>query len=157
MTSELYTPPDLVRLAWRVLGAIDLDPATDAIGQTAIEARNSYTEADDGLSQPWHGNVYLFPPNSRRAAWTQKLLHEYRLERVEAALLYTALDPRSPWWQHLAGASRVCFLRGPLLALDETGKLIPRSRLGAVMAYLGPNADRFSDVCAELGTVMESV
>lgn len=156
MTTDLYTPPELAELALRVLGGIDLNPATDNSGCSLIQSERGFTEDDDGLSQPWHGRVWLFPPHDgRRAAWVQKLLHEHRLGRVSGALLYTALDTRSPWFHHLAGVASICFLAGAMRAVEPSGLPMARSRHGAILAYLGPQPEHFRAEVADLGTVME--
>lgn len=155
MIQDLYAPADLAATAREVLGTIDLDPASDTTGQSLIPARTVYTLADDGLAQPWHGRVWLFPPqDGRMAAWVAKLIHEYRCERTTAALLYAGLDPRAPWWQHLAGEATVCFLPGAIRATMTRGGPLPRTRMGAILAYLGPDHDHFTRVATELGTVM---
>ncbi len=156
MIQDLYTPPDLATLAREVLGTIDLDPASDTTGQSLIPARTVYTRADDGLTQPWPGRVWLFPPqDGRTAAWVAKLLHEYRCGRTTAALLYAGLDLRAPWWQHLAGEAAVCFLPGAIRATLPNGGPLTRTRMGALLAYLGPDRARFRVVAGGLGAVME--
>ena len=151
---ELYTPADIAERARNILGGIDLDPASDATGRSCIDAAAIFTADDDGLSQPWHGTVWLFPPSGRpRAVWVGKLLHEYRLGRVTAALFYDAFDARAPWFQHIAREASICF-PGPLRALSEDGTLIGRSRHGALFCYLGPDAERFEAYAGDLGAVL---
>lgn len=150
---ELYTPPDLAERAREILGAIDLDPATDGSGRSAIVAERTFSALDDGLSQPWHGRVWLFPPAGGRPVWVAKLLHELRVGRIEAALFYDALDARSPWFANLAREAAICF-PGRLRAINEDGEPIRRTRVGAVLAYLGPEPERFDDRCADLGPVL---
>ncbi|MEA1050479.1 hypothetical protein U5801_11755 [Lamprobacter modestohalophilus] len=158
MNTDLYTPPELAELALRVLGGIDLDPATDNSGCSLIQNERGFTADDDGLSQPWHGRVWLFPPHDgRRAAWVQKLLHEHRRGRVSAALLYTALDSRAPWFHHLTRSASICFVSGSMQAVEDNGQLMARSRHGAILAYLGPQPEHFSAEIADLGTVMQVV
>ncbi|NCC40355.1 MAG: hypothetical protein EOM21_13035 [Gammaproteobacteria bacterium] len=155
MGLELYTPPELATLAVTVLGGIDLDPAADTFGPATVPAVTVFTEAEDGLSRPWHGRVWLFPPaTGNRAAWVQKALHEYRSGRASAVLLYSPFDARSPWWPHLFAEAAVCLLTGPLHALGENGQPIPRTRQGALLAYLGPDRGRFKTACAPLGSVL---
>lgn len=61
-TAEHPTPPEVVEPARRLLGGFDLDPATTPAFNFAIKARWFYTEADDGLRQPWSGRVFCNPP-----------------------------------------------------------------------------------------------
>ncbi len=153
---DLYTPADLVDLAVKVLGDIDLDPASDTSGRSLIPAKRIFTGAADGLAQPWEGRVWLFPPqDGRAAAWVAKLLHEYHCGRATAALLYAGLDARAPWWQHLANEALICFTAGAIRAQRADGTPLPRTRMAAILAYLGPYPQRFSQLAADLGAVME--
>lgn len=157
MIQDLYTPPDLMVKAIEVLGGIDLDPASDATGRSPVPATAIYTAADDALAQPWEGRVWLFPPqDGRTAAWVAKLIHEYRCGRLTAGLLYTGLDARAPWWQHLAGEAAVCFLPGSIRATMAVGASLPRTRLAAILAYLGPEPEHFAAVMSDLGAVMSA-
>jgi hypothetical protein len=151
--SELYTPPDLAGRALEILGEIDLDPASDDTGRTHVSSRSRFTAADDGLAHPWHGRIWLFPPAGKRSVWVAKLLHEYRVGRIEAALLYDGIDPRAPWFQHVAREASVCFT-GPLRALNDCGEPIARTRVGSMLCYLGPDTRRFAAATSDLGAVL---
>jgi len=152
---DLYTPADLAALAVTVLGGIDLDPASDRTGRSPIAATAIYTREDDGLAQPWAGRDWLFPPqDGRTAAWVAKLVHEYRCGRTTAALLYAGLDARAPWWQHLASEAHVCFPAGAIRADLADGSPLPRTRMAALLAYLGPEPERFRAATVDLGVVL---
>lgn len=153
---DIYTPPDLVALAVAVLGEIDLDPASDATGRSPIPAARIFTREDDGLTQPWEGRIWLFPPqDGRLAAWVAKLVHEYRCGRTTAALLYAGLDARAPWWQHLATTEAlICFPAGAIRAGLADGTALPRTRMAAILAYLGPEPQRFLAATVDLGAVL---
>jgi hypothetical protein len=51
----------------------DLDVASP-IGGSHVPAHNYYTESDDGLSQPWSGNVWMNPPFSKPSPWVEKFI-----------------------------------------------------------------------------------
>lgn len=83
-SNEHYTPVDIIEAARSVMGGIDLDPATTAsVNHAIVKAETFYTKEGDGLSNPWHGRVWLNPPGGRirnrssAAVWWQKLAHEY--------------------------------------------------------------------------------
>ena len=72
-TSEWYTPPEI----FAALGLeFDLDPCSPADRtHCAVPAKNFYTEADDGLNQPWKGLIFMNPPFGGRngqVPWLEK-------------------------------------------------------------------------------------
>jgi hypothetical protein len=87
LSNEHYTPRATVDAAREVLdGRIDLDPASCELANKIVGATKIYTRDDDGLAQPWHGNVFLNPPGGK-------------VEGASSALI---------WWRHLLG----CWFRG---------------------------------------------
>jgi hypothetical protein len=51
----------------------DLDVASP-IGGSHVPAHSYYTELDDGLTQPWSGNVWMNPPFSKPSPWVEKFI-----------------------------------------------------------------------------------
>jgi phage N-6-adenine-methyltransferase len=66
-----YTPPwlfDQIGLRF------DIDVCAPAdLAQRTCPAGNYYTEADDGLAQPWHGLVWCNPPYSTPETWADRM------------------------------------------------------------------------------------
>ena len=56
---DYYTPKMIVKAARCVMGNIDLDPASSVVANLSVQADQFYTQTDDGLAQPWFGNVWL--------------------------------------------------------------------------------------------------
>jgi DNA N-6-adenine-methyltransferase (Dam) len=96
------------------LGSFDLDPAA-ADPRPWDCAKHSFTVAEDGLSHPWHGRVFLNPPFDRYVVerWVSKLAAHGR----GTALLHARTETEwfGPIWQHAAGilflADRIKFCR----------------------------------------------
>lgn len=57
--NEWYTPAEFIEAARRVMGEIDLDPASSDIAQETVKANKYYTIDDDGLEQEWSGRVWI--------------------------------------------------------------------------------------------------
>jgi hypothetical protein len=66
---EWLTPPEIIK----ALGPFDLDPCAPAV-RPWDTAKKHFCEAEDGLSQPWRGRVWLNPPYGTKAPlWLAKL------------------------------------------------------------------------------------
>ena len=63
--NEWYTPKHIIGLTVKVMGVIDLDPASNEIANRVVNAGEIYTVNDNGLSLPWFGNVWVNPPYGR--------------------------------------------------------------------------------------------
>lgn len=92
-TVEHYTPSPIIHAAWDVMGRIDLDPATTIeVNSRLVGAKAVFTKESNGLTRPWHGNVWLNPPGglvdkkSSAAVWWDKLVAEYLSGRVKQAV-----------------------------------------------------------------------
>lgn len=88
---EHFTPAAVVEAARFTLGRIALDPASCASANVMIQAEQYFDKSTDGLSQPWHGPVFLNPPggraerryrdirsNSNAVLWWAKLIDEWQ-------------------------------------------------------------------------------
>ncbi len=104
-TDEWLTPPWM----FEELGPFDLDPCSP-INRPWSTAGEHYTLADDGLSKPWHGLVWLNPPYAQADKWMARLAEHGN----GIALLFARTETRL-WhehiWPHTTGA---LFLRGRL-------------------------------------------
>ena len=57
---EWYTPLRIIEPARRVLGEIDLDPASCEAANRVVKATRIFTESDDGLTQKWERHAAHF-------------------------------------------------------------------------------------------------
>lgn len=68
-TDEWLTPPEIIK----AIGPFDLDPCSP-VDRPWDTASKHYTVADNGLSKPWFGNVWLNPPyGPHTGIWLRKL------------------------------------------------------------------------------------
>jgi hypothetical protein len=70
-TSDDYLTP---RWVFDTLGlTFDLDVASPP-WETHVPAARKFTKADDGLTQPWEGRVWMNPPYSESARWVDRFI-----------------------------------------------------------------------------------
>ena len=97
---EWYTPSRYIYAARAVMGSIDLDPATHAAAQQTVQASSYYTSDDEGLSQQWHGRVWLNPPYAQplMPQFVAKLVEEVGDGRVTQAICLTHNYTDTAWF-----------------------------------------------------------
>lgn len=83
---EWYTPSPYVECARKVMGRIDLDPASHVEANARVHARRIYTATDNGLTRKWSGRVFLNPPSGLVGEFWLKLMAEYHAGRVQQAI-----------------------------------------------------------------------
>ena len=90
-SDDLYTP----RWIFDRMGLMfDLDVAAPPGGVEWVPAASYYTQADDGLTAPWHGRVWMNPPYSHPGPWTDRFIaHAHGVALVTVS--------KSAWSQRL--------------------------------------------------------
>jgi phage N-6-adenine-methyltransferase len=146
---EWYTPRHVLDLVVRVLGAIDLDPCSNGHETPAVSAAQHFTQDDDGLSQEWHGRVFMNPPYGPVIKdWVQKLVDEFASGRTTEAIALMPARTDTTWFGLLRDHPR-SFITGRLkFSESEASAPFP-----SAVFYLGPNPARFTEVFAALGDV----
>lgn len=99
--AEWYTPLEIVEAARRVMGGIDLDPASSAAANARVAAKFYFDRGSESLARPWVGNVWLNPPFADNAAFVGKLLAEYADGRVQQACVITFASLDTAWARRL--------------------------------------------------------
>jgi len=93
------------------MGGFDLDPAAGC--EPTPIANKRYTEADDGLTQPWYGTVWLNPPFSEKRVWFKRLVDQYKNGDVERAVALSTTGTSAVWFQEwFSTADLIVFLEG---------------------------------------------
>jgi len=84
-TPKWGTPSLIIEKARVLLGDIHLDPASSAEFNQLVRALLFYTEHDNGLVQPWAGNVFLNPPGGLVKEFWERLIEHVSTGIVEKA------------------------------------------------------------------------
>jgi phage N-6-adenine-methyltransferase len=150
-SDKWYTPPQIVDLVTQVLGAIDLDPCAD--DGKHVTAAQHYTAADDGLSKPWHGRVFMNPPYSCPGKWVAKLQSEIEAGRVTEAIALVPAATDTNWLSPLLDSQPICFWKGRIKFLDTNYQPKQSARQSHCLIYWGANQQKFKQVFQEFGVV----
>jgi phage N-6-adenine-methyltransferase len=153
---EWYTPAEYIEMARRVLGTIDLDPASSDLAQETVRARRYFTKRDNGLVQPWHGRVWCNPPYSQPTIerFVCKLLQEYDLGRVTEAILLTNNQTDVGWFHAAANACAAkCFPRGRIRFLTPSGQTGSPTQ-GQCVFYFGARVEAFVEEFQTVGFIL---
>jgi phage N-6-adenine-methyltransferase len=138
-TDDWYTPPYI----FDALGLeFDLDPAAPPGGVPWIPAARHYSVAEDGLSQPWEGRVWLNPPYSKPWPWVRRLM-----EHGDGICLIPGDSSVAAWQEAAQAADAVCFVAGRMKFVQPGNDNVMSARFSSVLMAFG-------EVCAD--AVVES-
>jgi len=162
MSNEWYTPSKYIEAARAVMGSIDLDPASCELANQTVRAARYYTQEDNGLMQPWYGNVWLNPPyNSTddcrfpQPTWAKRLQYEYRVGNVEQAILLISAAVKQKWFHELLDFP-MCFMLERIF-FTRPGKESEELRQGNTVVYFGDNEQRFTEVFSKFGRIAKAI
>jgi phage N-6-adenine-methyltransferase len=151
---EWYTPAKYIERVRRVLGGIDLDPASNKRAQRIVKAKRYFTKADDALTKDWCGRVWLNPPYSKRLLlkFVSKLIHEFKVKNTTAAVMLLNNFTDAGWFQLACSAcAAVCFPRGRISFTNAVTDKIDRPLNGQVFFYYGDDVESFRSEFAGVG------
>jgi hypothetical protein len=156
---EWYTPPEFIELARRVLGKIDLDPASNELAQSWIQAGHFYTKENNGLLQRWFGRVWCNPPygaiETRLMArkFLERGIAAYQADEVEAGI-FLLNRTGARWYRELKQqVTAICEVDRRITFIDSQGKRQGSPRYYNDFLYLGKNANPFQEVFQTIGEV----
>jgi ParB family chromosome partitioning protein len=154
--NEWYTPPEYVEAAIKVLGIIDLDPASSTIANKIIKAKKFYTNEDDGLQQKWEGNIFLNPPYSQPEIklFSEKVSDEYEKGEISQAIILVNNATETAWFQRiLSVSSAVCFVKSRIRFLDPEGNPKGAPLQGQAILYFGEKDSLFRNCFSQFGVI----
>lgn len=151
--NEWYTPAEYIDRARRVLGGIDLDPASNEQAQRIVQAGKSFTKDDDALTQDWCGRIWLNPPYSKGLLlqFVSKLVREIEIGNTTAAIALLNNFTDADWFQLACSVcAAICFPRGRIYFENASGKT-DRPLNGQVFFYYGHDVGAFRSEFSALG------
>ncbi len=157
-SNDWYTPLQYVEAARRVMGGIDLDPASSAQANQIVKANAFFDEAANGLAQGWTGRIFLNPPygkqggTSSQEIWTRKLIEEYRAGNVEQAIALVNFVPGYKWWSPL-WQFPLCAVDHCIRFLRADGQPSGSAKASSAFVYLGRDEQRFRTEFIRFGPV----
>lgn len=153
---ESYTPPQFIESARRVMGQIDLDPASNDMAQETVQAGEYFTEEDNGLLQSWYGNVWMNPPYTARVIneFIGKLRMHYDDGDIQQAIVLTNNNTDTSWFHGgMKSASAICLTAGRINFLKRDGSTSSPTN-GQLFFYFGDDVESFKNEFSQYGLVM---
>jgi hypothetical protein len=150
-TPEWYTPDHIIARVIQVFGQIDLDPCSNSNDPNVanVLALNYWTIDDNGLAQPWHGNVYMNPPyGDEIPGWVGRLIGAKETGEIIQGIALLPARTDTAWFQPLFDYP-ICFVRGRLrFSGAENSAPFP-----SAVVYLGPDLLLFQDAFEDIGRI----
>ena len=154
--NEYKTPPEIWWPLSRAVSGFDLDAASGA--ESTPIAPERYTKEDNGLQQPWFGDVWLNPPwstngnGSAKDEWLRKVHNEINRETVDRIIMLLPVDTSTHWFHnYVMDANAICFV-GPgrisFIGCDH------KPSFSLLIAVFGPVGHALADALDSLGVVI---
>jgi ParB-like chromosome segregation protein Spo0J len=151
--NEWFTPREYIESARKVMGSIDLDPASCPAANEVVGARTFYTKDDDGLDRPWLGNVWMNPPYA--ASLIRAFVDRITDGQPTQAIALTHCNTETGWCQDLlAAASAVCFVKGRIRFWNPENGTSASGLTGNLFTYIGPYPELFVAEFSQYGHCM---
>jgi ParB family chromosome partitioning protein len=152
--TEYYTDAAILESARRVLGGIDLDPASSAVANEVIRAGRFYSREQDGLKQHWSGKVWMNHPFQKgvNKLWIRKLVESFKRGDVTAAICICYASTSEGWFQPLLQFPQCFPPRRPNYFLPDGTKKSGVTK-GSVITYMGHDTADFKREFSIHGTI----
>jgi len=154
---DWYTPSAYIEAARKVLGEIDLDPASSDLAQETVKANTYYTKKTDGLTKDWKGRVWMNPPYARELVgrFISKFIKHVERKDITAGIVLVNNSTETKWHQGMASVSNmVCFPDKRIKFIHDYGKPPAPTQAQSVF-YVGANVDDFAKNFQQFGTFMK--
>lgn len=151
--NEWYTPAEYIEAAKRVMGGIDLDPASSLSANAVVGATRFHSIHDDGLRHDWAGRVWLNPPYASDLIWkfAAKLAHHVGNGDVTEAIVLVNNATETAWFADIVRfSSAIVFPRSRVKFWKENG-ILGAPLQGQAILYIGTQFDLFLSVFGKFG------
>ena len=148
--SEIYTPGHITETAHKVMGGIDLDPASSLKANETVKAKLFFDKDTDGLKQPWIGKIWLNPPYLKDVidSFIDKLATEKEKCNLKQAIVIVNNNTQTKWAQKLFKlANSLCFPNKRLTFWPYKNSALQ----GQMIAGIGVNSLTFCKEFKEIG------
>jgi hypothetical protein len=159
---DWYTPSIYIEAARRVMGGIELDPASSEIANQTVKAQRIFTIEDDGLAQPWLArSVFLNPPYgktnnmSNQGLWTHKLIAEYKAGNVQQGIMLVNLYYGYDWFAPLRSLPMCLVDHRISFNKPDPNSKSNEAKASSIFLYLGPDFKRFKAVFKVFGKTFQ--
>lgn len=156
---EWYTPSQYVESARKVMGSIDLDPASCKRANEIVRAAKFYTKDDDGTQKPWWGNVWLNPPYAATvmSAYVKHLVEQYAAGAFRQAIFLTHNNLDTEWWiRAYQSGGIMCSTKGRIRFYDAFGESNSPTH-GHTFIYFGKRRKAFENEFCQYGPISSLV
>ena len=147
--NEWYTPKNIIEDARKVLGTIDLDPASSEIANETVKATTFFTADDDSLEKIWAGNIWLNPPYA--SGLIEKFVDKLLSSDYQQAIVLVNNATDTEWFSRLAEiADVIVFPKGRVKFHKPDGSTGAPLQGQAIM-YFGLDVVAFIDTFKHYG------
>jgi len=154
--NEWYTPIDIIQAARKVMGSIDLDPASSSEANKTVKAGTYYDIKMNGKVQDWFGNVWMNPPYAQPhiSDFCSLVVDQYKKTKITSACVLVNNATETSWFRVLLGAcASVCFPQGRVKFHNPLGESSSPLQ-GQAIIYIGRNRAAFRETFSNMGQVL---
>jgi phage N-6-adenine-methyltransferase len=157
--NEWYTPSEYVEAARKVLGVIELDPASSPEANQVVKAKVYYTVNDDGLQFDWHGKVWMNPPYASGLIdrFATKIVFHYENKDITEAIILVNNATETGWFNEIINASSAAIFPKSRVRFWKPDGELGAPLQGQAIMYLGANKESFLREFSKFGWGAEIV
>ena len=151
---EWFTPPEYIDAARKVMGSIDIDPASCAEANKTVNAKHYYTAENNGLKKKWKGTVWLNPPYDHPIVdeFCQTLVRKVKKgETLQACIIVNNITETAAGQTLLGNCNAICFPKGRVRFVNPTKTAKNSPLQGQMVVYFGNNISLFEKEFAQFG------